>query len=413
MAANKTNKKKVSRTNKNAKAGNNSDNSSKNLGVVFAIISALLFITLCWYAYIYFVDQNTQKGIIYIKADRTPFKVVPDNPGGMVIEYTDKKVFDRITGASEKITRKNVAVIEEEKPLNDGQINALAMKYSNLDQEEYQNAAKVILEPIVKEAKQNGDDVEVAAAANYSVRKKSVINLENIKADSNKELEDDKKGFEDIVNEVSSVNNVITNDNAKEKAEEGSSENSNKNDIKEAFEDISNKMNGKADGDKKAKPINSVVKEGVKVTRKPSKLLISEPDKQEVVAVNNVDVKSTTDKKTGKSKTTILFGKNKPKSLSKSKKVDVDKSSTGKTAPGFYVQVSSHTKLSDLEKSWKIFKRKYGQVVSDANKNITKASVNGKQFYRLSFGAYKTKIQAQSKCKSLKAKGRDCLIKYY
>lgn len=348
---------------------NNAKNSGSLMGIIFAIMSAAILITLCWYAYIYFVEQSTGKGVVYIKADRSPFKIMPDDPGGMIIEYTDKKVFDRITGDAEDL-KSDLKIIEEERPMEKDEMERIAKENSIYDREEYKNAAKAILNPIVKKAK-----------------KEDVISADDIKISS-----EDKEEFENLVEEIANQED--------EKKEVN---------IKEVFKSITNKVTGGRSEEEvertEAKAIPTIdIPKNIKIVSKPDDLVISYLEKKDGIMVEDADVKFEKDAETGKNKTTITF-KRPPKSLAKK--------GSAKTLPGFYVQISSHTKLSDLETAWSIFERKYSSVVGAAKKNISEADVSGKKFYRLSFGPYKTKQQATSKCKLLKSKGRDCLLKYY
>lgn len=347
----------------------------KYYGLIFAVITILLFITLCWYAYIYFVEQSTNKGIVHIKADRSPFKVIPEDPGGMVVKYTGKKVFDKITGASEDLTS-GIKIIKEESPVSKEEIEKIIVENSSLGEEEYRTAAKTILNPILKMAK------------NKDVVKK----------------EEEVKTFDDLI-EIVNSKEVRRDEKVVDKDEK-----ENIAVINDAFKSITQKVSGKK-GEEKLKEKSGESRQrlsngNVKITLKPKTLLTS-PNEN---ILSNAKVKSEKDKDTGKSKTTITFDRA-PKSLIKNKRVK--KMSSSKTAPGFYVQISSHTKLSDLETAWSLFKNKFSTIIGGKRKNVTEADIKGTRFYRLSFGPFKTKQQSQSTCDSIKVKGRDCLIKYY
>ena len=195
-------------------------------GLVFAVFTAMIFITLCWYAYIYFVDQNTREGVVYIKADRSPFKVIPEDPGGMVVEYKDKKVFDKITGDSENLTEE-LKILENEEPLGKAHIMQIVEK-TDLEKEEYEQAARTILEPILKRAKQ--DEIE----------------NEDLSGDS-------PTTFEDLVEQIESSNqpeeqkNIEQVELPKEEVRDVALERivaEDTNSLKEAFENMKGEVSG-------------------------------------------------------------------------------------------------------------------------------------------------------------------------
>ncbi len=375
------------------------DDNSGVYGLIFAIISAFLFITLCWYAYIYFVEQSTDKGIVYIKADKTPFKIITDDPGGMKNDYTEKKVFNRITGQKENLS-KNVNILEQERPVDKEEIAKIAQQNSLLKEEEYQDAAKTILTPIIRLSQEEDEKEEIEQVETFDDLVALVNDDQNDEADPQifEGYGDDDE--DDVAKEE--VNQDRPADNALE--------------INQVFASISNKIAGndnkslqeKEEVKSSSKPSKNIP-QNVKVALKPDSLLLA--PRQNIIEDAKVEVEKND--KTGSNKTTITFAKA-PKSLKKSSspsKVEVSDSS--KTLPGFYVQVSSHTKLQDLETAWSTFKNRFSNIVSGANKNVNEANINGTKFYRLSFGPFSDKTQAQSKCSSIKVQGRDCLIKFY
>ncbi len=92
------------------------DNNSSSIFLpVFAIVALGLFLTLCWYAYTYYIDQQKKEGVYYIKADKSPLKVKPDNPGGLVVENQDKQIFNAMVGDAENLDGK-INTVEGEAP---------------------------------------------------------------------------------------------------------------------------------------------------------------------------------------------------------------------------------------------------------------------------------------------------------
>jgi len=429
-------------------------NSNGYYGLLFVTFTGLFFIAICWYAYLYFVGQKTRDGMVYIKADRSAFKIVPEDPGGMVIEYKDKLVFNKVSGEKEKIS-KNIKVIEDEKALSEDEISHLAAK-SELEQEEFEEAAKVILEPIMKKAKEvekrlqnedsesepsitlddlmnriesnKGENEFVDAPADVSAFDEFDISFGNQLENNNaiiepaeqikiKSTEDQIELKEVKLKELSpaEISDIEDSKNLEEskRAEE----------LKEAMKNINNRIVKKVTGIDEAKIENEErfklptieVPQKISSFSKPKDLLL--PSKTESLgAINmaNADVKVEKNEDTGKNKTTITFNKS-PKSLNKKPKAApaAKRPSSSKTKPGFYVQVSSHTKMKDLETEWARFANRFATDVKGHERNVTEARVNGRKFYRLSFGPFSSKQLANRKCSTLKSKGADCLLKFY
>lgn len=84
---------------------------------IFAIISVIIFIALCWYAYNNFIIGSKKNGAVYIKADKSPIKIKPTDPGGMQVDHTDKQIFNTINGTDES-EKQEVKIIKEEEPIN-------------------------------------------------------------------------------------------------------------------------------------------------------------------------------------------------------------------------------------------------------------------------------------------------------
>ncbi|MDX1949025.1 MAG: SPOR domain-containing protein [Rickettsiales bacterium] len=291
---------------------------------LFAFVALGLFLTLCWYAYSYYINSQKSDGVYYIKADKSAFKVKPEDQGGMEISNQDKQIFNAMKGASENI-------------------------------DESLNVVETGGEDIVK------------------------INLPD---ENNKKTEDG--GLVSAVESEAKKIESNLDEKAKEKLEIVQKENEKL--IKEAEKII--------DVQKEIKLIDqqSAPKESIGDS-------MEKDLKAEVSAEKKVEsVSKTQDKNTGVNKTTIAL-------KSSNKEVVGGK--------GFYVQISSHKSVADLEAGWGRFLKKFPNGNDGKGKNISEAIVNGSKYYRLSFGPYKDKPSAVSKCVSLKAKGQDCLIQVY
>ena len=67
----------------------------------YAVIVVLIlggFSVLAWYAYQFGSRPVDMDNLRLVKADTVPFKVKPDNPGGMDVPYRDKTIYDSISG---------------------------------------------------------------------------------------------------------------------------------------------------------------------------------------------------------------------------------------------------------------------------------------------------------------------------
>ena len=70
--------------------------------VILAIIALLiLFAGVVFFAYKQGVKQGALDNPPIIRADNSPIKVAPENPGGIKIPHQDRSVYDRISGADD------------------------------------------------------------------------------------------------------------------------------------------------------------------------------------------------------------------------------------------------------------------------------------------------------------------------
>lgn len=280
---------------------------------IFAAISVILFISLCWYAYNNFISGTKRGEAVYIKADKSPFKVKPSEEGGMKIAYKDKQIFNTITGTEEKLDS-NVNVIKEEEPITKNKVIS-------------QSGSDATEKNVVDET---GKDAEIL--------------LKNVKAKETKP-EDAKKG--DII--LSQNNSDI-----------------------QKLQDM--------------KPAEEAEK--------------TEEKKPAVTTAAKIETKKTD---SGENKTKIVFDT--PKSIVK------PATPAGTTATGaFYVQVGAYGSNAEAETAWTATTKKLGNIVSGYTKRVTAATVNGKTYYRLAFGVFKSRTEATSKCAAIRTKGVNCLV---
>ncbi len=77
-------------------------------------------------------------------------------------------------------------------------------------------------------------------------------------------------------------------------------------------------------------------------------------------------------------------------------------------ASGDYnIQLGSYFSMSDAQAAWKVFQSRHPEL-SDAERVITKARVNGKIYYRVAAAGF-AKASAQSMCRSVKSSGAGCI----
>ncbi|MDG5749148.1 SPOR domain-containing protein [Qipengyuania sp. XHP0207] len=73
----------------------------------------------------------------------------------------------------------------------------------------------------------------------------------------------------------------------------------------------------------------------------------------------------------------------------------------------YNIQLGSYFSMSDAQAAWKLFQRRHPEL-SDAERVITKARVNGKIYYRVAAAGF-AKASAQSMCRSVKRSGGGCI----
>jgi cell division septation protein DedD len=76
----------------------NSYMSENKLFVIFAVVTFLIFVALALFAYSAFIKGQESSEVVLIKADEQPYKVTPEDPGGMKVNYQDKEVFNTLVG---------------------------------------------------------------------------------------------------------------------------------------------------------------------------------------------------------------------------------------------------------------------------------------------------------------------------
>jgi cell division septation protein DedD len=137
----------------------------KNSGIsfltIFPVIAFALFVLLLWYSYKNFVGEQKKNpsSVTIIKADKTPFKEKPVDPGGMKIQYKDKEVFSAIQNNDTE--QAPVNIISPEKPLSKDKIAEIAKNPTVNESENDENSTESAeAKPIEASQKQQQDWTE-------------------------------------------------------------------------------------------------------------------------------------------------------------------------------------------------------------------------------------------------------------
>ena len=136
---------------------------SKGLTVFIALFSLVTFGAIVWYAY----DQGQRSGsdetTPLIRADETPVRVKPKNPGGMKIPHQDKMIFDQLSevDASDQLVERLLPRPEEpalvgEKPPDQEEVETVASKEASPGGD----AAQVSSIPSTKTVSNSGNETK-------------------------------------------------------------------------------------------------------------------------------------------------------------------------------------------------------------------------------------------------------------
>jgi len=66
------------------------------LAPIAAVLGLMVFFAIVWFAWTNAQTSTTEGGIPLIKADNTPIKMRPEQPGGMAVPHQDKLIYDRL-----------------------------------------------------------------------------------------------------------------------------------------------------------------------------------------------------------------------------------------------------------------------------------------------------------------------------
>ena len=153
--------------------------------IVFLAVGG--FSVLAWYAYQFGSRPVDVDQLKLIRADETPYKVKPENPGGMEVPYMDKVVYDSISGKENtpakverilpspeepvdlKNSRYNAVVEKAKQATSDTRIAKNNIKQDKVKQESHAAATEDTLpKPAVPDKKTNQS---ITLASNKEVKK--------------------------------------------------------------------------------------------------------------------------------------------------------------------------------------------------------------------------------------------------
>jgi cell division protein FtsN len=348
---------------RNLKVKSSSGGEGKSLLIMtlsaIGVISA--FALLSWYAYNHYKDLNNPKGIIYIKADKSPFKIKPEDPGGLKIDYREKEIFGVFSDKKEDFS-KEIKKIEDSKPLTKDEIFERAKNKAQQEKLKAEQEERKLAEAKVAEQKA----IEAEKVKSESKQRKIIINDDSLVASKDKRSSEEAE----ILNMFARDGDVSS---------------------KEGNIEVNSSVEvPKIEGEQKYSNLDIA-----KVT-KPNKLSLpgEEPEKKEVIKLErDPDTKRAI-----------------PRSMRTAKTSDFLTSKKSSSDKKFFVQISSHKNMDELERSWLDFKSRFSEFTSSYKREVQEVLVSGAKFYRLGYGSFDSSSKAKSSCQKLKSKGHDCFV---
>ena len=364
---------------------------------IASVTAVFVFIILCFYAYNNITKNKSDSEVVVLNGDNSSFKVAPQNPGGMKVEHTDKEVFNTVNGKVENIEQNNVNLEQAETPISKDALAANVANENNKPAEKEETSSTIVINAsetdgtISTNVEKTGEPIAEDASPEAIALKEDIkTNAET--AENLKNLNEQKNSLTDLNDANKKSENIISENNPNTKTE-----NAEKSLAKTTEDKKLAELKTEA---KQSEPANNLVN--------PVKLKESSETLDYNKKTIKADVKKEINKSTGENKTIIQF-----KELPKSMRKEGSGTSTPQALAekgAYYIQVSSHASKAEADSVWRKFSEKYKSEVSGKSKNIVEAQVKGKNFYRLSFGPFKDRADASTKCGILKAKGQDCII---
>ena len=83
--------------------------------IIFLALGGLT--TMAWYAHDHYYNRQIDEDIPLLKVETGPFKVEPDDPGGMEVPYKDKVIYEAIRSNDDVESDDAVILPEAEEPV--------------------------------------------------------------------------------------------------------------------------------------------------------------------------------------------------------------------------------------------------------------------------------------------------------
>lgn len=353
----------------------NSYISENKIFIIFAAITFILFIALALFSYNSFIKGQESGEVVLIKADEQPYKVTPEDPGGMKVNYQDKEVFNTLIGKEGANSVPDQAadassVDEPETPMSPEDV---LKKEAEAENQAKQQAAAENAAKISESAAEATIPMVPNASVNATTPESSIAQEDANSGSANEASANNTTEEEPAKPDNVAINSGVIKIGEAKQVEKSSTE----------------------------EPVQKAEEEP-KTVKKSQESLKQELAKAESAKVEKP--KSIANKEKGASQS--LYAK-KASASSSAKATDVSAvSKNGK----FFVQLSAYSSTHALDKGWNDLKSKYGTVIN-GSKLTNKIERDGKTIYRLGFGPYKQKISAVEACNKLKAKGQDCIVR--
>lgn len=322
----------------------------------FIVLSSLAAISvLGWYAFQEAKGPIEPSELPVIKADASPYKIKPLDPGGEEIANLDKRVYDTISAIGREEDAESLKTIKSsEEPLSRDKIKAISTLNGSLEDS----------------APEDSLISSIAPASGETA------------SDSLPEAQ--------LVNEDGNQNNDQQNTAPETTA------------VKETTEDTM--------PDDAEKKIEAAVEEVEKIEMPKIKPVISDNPDNPLVETKKADKNETKDIKNKTDKTKKSAEKKTVNKTTPAPASLADKSST-KAINGIKIQLGAYRSTSEVKNTWKKLKDANPSLLGKYSYSINKVDLGAKGiFYRLQVGAFKDKSEASSICKKLSAKGQGCFV---
>jgi cell division protein FtsN len=351
--------------------------SENKIFIIFAAITFVLFIALALFSYNSFIKGQESGEVVLIKSDEQPYKVTPEDPGGMKVNYQDKEVFNTLIGKEATNSNTQQATENVDEPSTPLSPEDVLRKEADAE-----NAAT---QKIAENSEENSATVKTEAETVENVKKSVPAQTPETDISNSKDEKSEPK-------DAASATEPNASDEANSDSEVATTESTIKN----------------------VAINNGVIKIGEAKTAE-AKPVETKAVAKKVEAATDDSVQNTLAKvEAAKNKLVTDAKKEKPKAApvkevakkAEPKKADSEIAKNGK----FFVQLSAYSSTHSLDKGWNDLKAKYGKAIN-GSKLVNKINRDGKTLYRLGFGPYKQKIGATEACNKLKAKGQDCIVR--